>query len=40
MAEKLTFKQMEPGEIVMTQGDKGDKFYFIIKGKVSIFVDN
>ena len=35
-AERLTFEELQPGEIVFKIGDAGDRFYFILRGNISI----
>ena len=35
-AERLSFIELQPGEIVFKIGDAGDRFYFILSGNISI----
>ena len=35
-AERLSFLELQPGEIVFKIGDIGDRFYFILSGNISI----
>ena len=34
----MKYKETEPNELILQQGDKGDTFYLILKGKVSIII--
>ena len=35
-SEKLTYIELQPGEVIFKIGEPGDKFYFILNGNVSI----
>ena len=35
-AERLSYVELQPGEIVFKIGDAGDRFYFILSGNISI----
>ena len=34
----MKYKETEPNELILQQGDKGDTFFLILKGKVSIII--
>jgi Cyclic nucleotide-binding domain len=40
VCQELRYECMQPGEFVFYQGDYGDKFYIILKGKVQVLVNN
>ena len=40
IAERIQFEFFEPGEFIMHQGEKGEKFYITLKGRVAILIPN
>jgi len=38
IAEHIKFEFFEEGENVINYGDRGDKFFILIKGEVSILI--
>ena len=40
LAGKLSQEQMPVGEIIISQGDEGDKFYLVRRGRVEVLKDN
>ena len=40
IADKMCAEQRAPGDVIMRQGDPGDKFYLIRRGEVMVVVDD
>jgi len=38
MCYSLHYENVDPGDVVFRQGDYGDKFYIILKGKVQVSI--
>lgn len=40
ICNELRYEYFYPGEFVFKQGDYGDRFYVILKGKVQVLINN
>jgi putative ABC transport system ATP-binding protein len=40
VAEKMSFERFTPGDVIIRQGDQGDKFYLLRRGTVDVMIND